>query len=44
MLYLINKVLSNLIWMIDLRVAKWNSQKIRKQEDKIRRKRVYSRI
>ena len=38
MLFMINKLVSNIIWTIDLRLAKWKSYKLRKLEDKIRRK------
>jgi hypothetical protein len=38
MLFFVNKLVSNIIWTIDLRLAKRQSHKLRKLEDKVRRK------
>lgn len=44
MFFLINKVVGNLVWIIDLKLAKWNSYKLRRLEDRIRRKKTSARI
>ena len=43
-MFLINKLVSNIIWAIDLRVAKWKSYRLRRLEYKVNKKRTIAHL